>query len=189
MEDTCHLITVEPQRTKHIGEWRMFGNLKCQMNVKLHSQLRYSDIGKATRFCSLVVNANGKWKSQSLLVPQWSKMTWKAVRELLWIKTHTDKRANITELSGHGLDLHGCFRILSAVVECVFQPSRCRCVVVSAYCNPSHFLLCGPSHFQSLKRNCVKCRSSVCYLKELGAGSNKPHSSAFNHVCLVMIID
>ena len=72
------------------------------------------------------------------------------------------------------------------VVECVFQLSRWRCVVVSAYCNPSHFLLCGHSYFRSLKGICVKRSSTVCYWNGPVAGSNKPHSSAFNHMCLLI---
>ena len=34
---------------------------------------------------------------------------------------------------------------IAIVEECVFLPSRWRYVVISAYCNPSHFF-CDPSH-------------------------------------------
>ena len=36
-------------------------------------------------------------------------------------------------------------REITILAKCVFLPSRWRYVVISAYCNPSHFF-CDPSH-------------------------------------------
>ena len=40
-----------------------------------------------------------------------------------------------------------------AVAGCVFLPARWRCVVISAYCNPSHFF-CDPSHLPVIWKVC-----------------------------------
>ena len=40
-----------------------------------------------------------------------------------------------------------------SVAECVFLPARWRYVVVSAYCNPSHFF-CDPSHLPVIWKVC-----------------------------------
>ena len=73
---------------------------------------------------------------------------------------------------------------LGTVAECVFLPSRWQYVVISAYCNPSHFF-CDPSHLPVFTKGLVGADQDVCGTS-LVRGPNKLPSSAFNHVCLVI---
>ena len=59
-------------------------------------------------------------------------------------------------MHGHQYRLSAQNIYIHTVAECVFLPSRWRYVVISAYCNPSHFF-CDPSHLLVIGK--VACRA------------------------------
>ena len=65
------------------------------------------------------------------------------------------------------------------MAECVFLPSRWQYVVISAYCNPSHFF-CDPSHLPVIGK--VACGGE----QYVGGASLVPSSA---NVCFVIIMN
>ena len=70
------------------------------------------------------------------------------------------------------------------MAECVFLSARWRYVVISAFYNLSHFF-CDPSHLPVIWK--VGC-AVVQYVGGTSLVLVLKLPSAFNHVCLVMVI-